>query len=92
MFAVPPRAKDGDRWVPLSVREYHRSVAAACKRAKVKHWHPHQIRHSRATEVGQLYESDKAAAAAIGDTEDVTREIYRDPAEAARRRIARQLG
>jgi hypothetical protein len=32
------------------------------------------------------------AAEAIGASEDVAREVYRDRSDAARRRIARQLG
>jgi hypothetical protein len=33
-----------------------------------------------------------AAAQAIGASEDVAREVYRDPSDAARRRIAKEFG
>jgi integrase len=91
VFALPPRS-DGRPWVRLSRDRYRRLVALACRKAGVPHWHPHQIRHSRSTEVGQLYESDRAAADAIGTSEDVAREVYRGQSDAARRRIARRLG
>jgi integrase len=71
---------------------YGRLVRLACKRAGVDPWHPHQLRHSRATEVQRIYESDASAAASIGDTEEVTRRVYVDPSEVVRRRIARETG
>lgn len=90
VFALP--RGDGQP-IRLTTARYRRAIALACRAAMVPHWIPHQIRHARATEIGRVYESDAAAAAAIGDTEDVTREIYRgQPGEAAKRRIARELG
>lgn len=76
----------------LDKNVYGRLVRLACSRAGVQPWHPHQLRHSRATEVQRIYESDGAAAAAIGDTEEVTRRVYVDPSEVVRRRIARETG
>jgi integrase len=80
---------------PISRREYGRRVKKACEAAGVKPWTPHQLRHARATEVRRIYESNAAAAAAIGDSEEVTRAIYTAgsgvPNEVARR-IARETG
>jgi hypothetical protein len=76
----------------LDKNAYGRLIRLACARAGVAPWHPHQLRHSRATEVQRIYESDGAAAAAIGDTEEVTRRVYVDPSEVVRRRIARETG
>jgi integrase len=90
LFALPPVR--GDRWVEPDRDYYRRTIRAACRAAGVRPWHPHQLRHSRATELARIYESDADAAAAIGATPDVTREVYRDPSDAVRRRIARETG
>lgn len=71
---------------------FARFVKDACAAAKVEPWHPHRLRHTRATEVERIYESDAAAAAAIGDTPRVAAEVYVDPNEAVARRIARETG
>jgi integrase len=90
LFQLP---RTGGRKAVRPGRDYYRrAVALACIKAGVPHWHPHQIRHSRATEIGALYESDRAAADAIGTSEDIAREVYRDPSDTARRKIARQFG
>lgn len=91
IFAIPPARASG-RWRSLDRDAYRRIVGLACKRAGVPHWHPHQLRHSRATEVARIYEDDKAAAAAIGTTPQVASAIYVDPQEAVKRRIARETG
>jgi integrase len=89
-FPVGRGKKVGRR--PVSRCEYARLVRAACERAGVPPWHPHQLRHNRATELKHRYESDATAARGIGATEDVTARIYCDPHEAADRRIARETG
>ena len=72
---------------------YQKFVELACKRGNIPHWHPHQLKHSRATEVQRIYEDSEATAAAIGNTPEVAREVYTDdPREAVRRRIARETG
>jgi integrase len=91
VWVLPPVGK-GKRATPVSRGLYGRLVAAACKRAGVTPWTPHQLRHTRATEVERVYESNKAAAAAIGDTERVAAEVYVDANDAVARRIARELG
>jgi integrase len=91
VFVYPPAAEGGPP-TPIRRGVYAIRVKAACERAKVKVWTPHQLRHSRATEVMRIFESDEAAAAAIGDTPEVTRTIYVDPLDAIRKRIARETG
>lgn len=90
VFVYP--AADGGRPAPIRREVYGRRVKAACKGAGVKAWTPHQLRKSRATEVMRIYESNEAAAAVIGDSEEVARTIYVDPLEAVKKRIARQTG
>jgi integrase len=92
VFALPPRAKAGVRWWRLSTGAYRKLVAKACRAAGVPVWNPHQLKHSRATEVKRIYESDEAAATAIGTSPEVTANVYVDPTEAAAKRIARETG
>jgi integrase len=90
VFAYP--AEEGGQPKPVTRDAYGQRVREACEKAKVKPWTPHQLRHSRATEVMRIFESNEAASAAIGDTPEVTREIYVDPLDAVRKRIARETG
>lgn len=91
IFMLPPASKGRSRWHAMDDTDYGRIVRAACLRAGVS-WTPHQLRHSRATEVERIYESDEAAAQAIGDTPAVTRRVYIDPNSVVKRRIARETG
>lgn len=90
VFTYP--AAEGGQPIRVQRGVYGNRVKDACKRAKVPAWTPHQLRHSRATEVMKVFESNEAAAAAIGDSPEVTREIYVDPLDAVRKRIAREMG
>ncbi|VTR93580.1 catalytic phage domain protein : Putative uncharacterized protein OS=Rhodopirellula baltica (strain SH1) GN=RB11615 PE=4 SV=1: Phage_integrase [Gemmata massiliana] len=94
IWCFPPRFPNGPKAkrVPISSERYAEKVRMACKLAGVEFWHPHQLRHNRATAVQRIYESDDAAAVAIGDTPEVTRAIYIDPNHAIARRIARATG
>jgi integrase len=94
--AAPP---GGRVWVfpgspPRPVRRvrFWEAVRRACVRAGVEPWHPHQLRHNKATAVQDVYESDAHTAAAIGDTPEVARAVYVDPRDAVARRVARELG
>ena len=44
--------KPGEAW---NVAAYARTVASACKRGGVEHWHPNQLRHAFATEVRRSF-------------------------------------
>jgi len=81
------------RVTALTPSAYRVFVAAACKRAGVPAWAPNQLRHTRATEVMDLYEDDGATAAVLGNSPEVARRVYADrPGEAAARRIAEATG
>jgi integrase len=67
-----PRCKPRDRY---SVGSYARAIARACIRAKVPHWHPHQLRHSRATEIRKAAGLD-AARTILSHRSPVITEIY----------------
>lgn len=86
------RRKGGER-KPVTVNLYRLRVADACERAGVGHWHPHQLRHNRATELQRRYECDDAVRIGIGDSAEVARQVYvDDPAEAVAKRIAKETG
>jgi integrase len=94
LWCFPPRWPKSAKAkrVPVSTNRYSELVRSACKAAGVEPWTPHVLRHNRATEVQRIYESDDAAAAAIGDTPDVTKAVYADPSEAVAKRIALATG
>jgi len=91
VWRFPPK---GRGTVETAVRRpaYAEFVRVACDRAGVPRWHPHQLRHTRATDVAREYESNAAAAAVIGDTPEVAAAVYVDPADLVRRRIAKEMG
>lgn len=90
VFVYP--TEKGRELQPIKRGVYTIRVREACAKANVKVWTPHQLRHSRATEVMRIFESNEAAAAAIGDSPEVTRSVYVDPLDAVRKRIARETG
>ncbi|HEY8665967.1 MAG TPA: tyrosine-type recombinase/integrase [Tepidisphaeraceae bacterium] len=44
------------------VASYRRAIARACKLAEIPSWHPHQLRHSAATEINHEFGLDAARA------------------------------
>jgi integrase len=52
-----PKRQPADRY---TVNSYARAIARACERAGVPHWHPHQLRHSAATELKRLFGTEVA--------------------------------
>jgi integrase len=92
VFMLPPWRSKAD-WSPISVGRYRNRIRLACIAAGVPVWTPHRLRHNRATEVMDRYEDDKAAAAVIGDSPEVTRQVYAAaPGEAVAKRIAEATG
>jgi integrase len=47
-----PRKVPGDHYTAAS---YRRAIQVACQKAGVARWHPHQLRHTRGTEVRKLF-------------------------------------
>jgi len=87
-----PNGKNAARTTTISRNRFAELIRRACDAAGIPRWHPHQLRHNRATEVAHLYESDEHAAAAIGDTPHVAATVYADPSDAVAKRIARATG
>lgn len=57
MGKANPKRPPSDRY---TVNSYARAIARACERAKVPHWHPHQLRHLAATDYKRLFGSEVA--------------------------------
>ena len=73
-----------------STTTYRQAIRRACDRAGIESWHPHQIRHSKATLVEQQF-GREAAANVLGDTIETT-DIYADRNLAQLIDIARKTG
>lgn len=92
VFRLPP-VRRGAKPAPVTTRYYRDCVADACARAKVPAWTPNQLRHNRATEVMDRYEDDRAVGSALGNSPEVSRQVYAHrPGEAVARRIAEATG
>jgi integrase len=67
-----PKRKPGGRY---TVRSYAVAIGRACLKAGVPHFHPHQIRHTKATEIRREAGLD-AARAVLGHRSPVITEVY----------------
>lgn len=56
-------------------KSYARAIARACQKAGVPHWHPHQLRHTKATEIRREAGLD-AARAVLGHRSPQITETY----------------
>jgi integrase len=83
-----PRVKPGECY---NARSYFNSIRYACKRAKLQHWAPNQLRHSAATTIRREFGID-AASVILGHSGLEVTQVY---AEADRQKaieVARQIG
>ncbi len=76
----------------IDAHAYRRFIQQAAARAGLPRWHPHQIRHARATEINIAYRDIAAVAAAIGDSPDVAARVYVDPDDEIQMKIAMEMG
>jgi integrase len=83
-----PKKQPGERYFPSVVAH---AVWTACKKAKVDHWFPHQLRHSRATEIRREYGLD-AARAVLGQHAPQVTEHYAELDQTKAVEVARKLG
>ena len=75
---------------------YRRAICHAIAKAKragvvIPHWHPHQLRHTRATEVRRQYGVEAAQVALCHSRADVT-EIYAERNFGLAAKIAKEMG
>ena len=67
-----PRRQPADRYAPAS---YRRAIARACKLAGVPEWHPHQLRHTTATDIRKRF-GVEAARVVLGHRSPAVTELY----------------
>lgn len=92
VFRFPPWRKKAD-WTPITTTIYRARIADACATEGIPKWTPNQLRHNKATEIMDQYESDEATAAVLGNSPEVARQIYAQRAgESVARRIAEATG
>jgi integrase len=70
---------------------YCSAVARACEKAGVPHWHPHQLRHTRATEVRGGY-GIEAAQVILGHSRANVTEVYAERNLELGERVTAQTG
>lgn len=77
-----------------TVRAYARAVSRACKRAKVEHWHPNQLRHSLATRIRSIDGLGlDAAQAVLGHATSKMTEVYAElRTDELAAKVARAIG
>jgi hypothetical protein len=88
-----PKRPKGTRY---DTNGYRRALEYGLKKAKkagfvVPHWHPHQLRHNRGTEVRKRY-GIEAAQMALGHAKANTTEIYAERNLEQALQIAREMG
>lgn len=68
-----------------------KTVAKACERAKVPHWHPNQLRHAKATEVRRVYGLE-AAQVVLGHAKADVTQVYAERDLELAEAVAAELG
>lgn len=73
------------------VAAYRKAIARGCVAAKVPHWHPHQLRHTAATEMRKAY-GIEVARAVLGHATIDASEIYAEVDSQVAERVASEIG
>ena len=96
--AVQPSQQNRKRRTPkktpterYSSRSYAQSVADACVKAGVPHWHPNQLRHTHATKVRKTFGLESAGAS-LGHTKMSATEIYAERDAGLALEVAAKIG
>jgi integrase len=72
-------------------RGYRQAIQRACKKAKVEHWYPHQLRHTAATEIRKEFGLD-AARAVLGHRSVVITNEYAELDLEKAKKVAKIIG
>jgi integrase len=92
-----PKQEDTPRTSRRTVGEcyttasYRKAIRRACDAAEVPVWHPHQLRHTAATELRAKYGLE-AARAVLGHTSVAVTAIYAEADQAVSEKVAREVG
>ena len=83
-----PKRKPGERYTTCA---YDDAIARACLKAGVPHWHPNQLRHSRATEIRKKYGLEGSQVVLGHSTANVT-QIYAERDFELAKQIMSEIG
>jgi integrase len=83
-----PRKAPGVRY---TVASYRKAIQAACKKAGVPQWHPHQLRHAAATEIRKQFGLE-ASRVVLGQDDLRATQIYAEEDRAKGVEIMRLIG
>jgi integrase len=83
-----PKREIRDRY---DVGSYAHAIARACKKAKVDHWHPHQLRHAAATFLRKEFGLD-AARIILGHRSPSITEVYAELDKAKALEVMGRIG
>jgi integrase len=83
-----PRRVPQDRY---TVDSYRRAIARACEKAGLASWHPHQVRHTAATELRKQYGLD-AARVVLGHRSAAITETYAEMDAEKATRVMAEVG
>jgi integrase len=83
-----PRKKPGAHY---TVGSYRKAIQAACLKAGIAKWHPHQIRHSAATEIRKRF-GIEATRIILGHEDLRTSQIYAEEDRSRGVEIMRSIG
>lgn len=70
---------------------YGGSIAKACRRAGIPHWHPHQLRHAAATRIRERFGLD-GSQVVLGHACAKTTEIYAEKSSELAKKIIEEIG
>jgi integrase len=83
-----PRKAPGDRY---TVASHRKAIQAACRKAGVPRWHPHQLRHARATEVRKPF-GIEASRVVLGHQDVRTAQVYAQEGRSKGVEVMRRIG
>jgi len=83
-----PKRQPGEQY---SVDSYRRAIEQACLKHEIPHWHPNQLRHSKATEIRREFGLDTARAV-LGHRHADTTLIYAEEDEGKAAEAMKKLG
>lgn len=83
-----PKRKAGERF---TVSAYDQAIRRACKKSGINPWHPHQLRHTRATEIRREFGLE-ASKTVLGHSSIKTTEIYAEQDQQRAADVMRRIG
>ena len=81
----------GDRCFNMEESSYRRAIRRVCEEHGIHPWKPNQLRHTRATELADKFDSE-AAQVTLGHSSLKTTEIYAQKSLRKAKEIAEQVG